>query len=175
MGESGSDPQEDIPMLNKLRNRIENGEQGFTLIELLVVILIIGILAAIAIPSFLNQRVKGQDACAKSMARTMQTAMETYYTDNNAYTSATPGALSAIENQIPTTGAGACGSATAVQTGNQASGTACSGNAPGASNYCVIVTSVSANTFSIYRSAAGVIARTCTTASSGGCPSTGLW
>ena len=52
---------------------------GFTLIELLVVILIIGILAAIAIPSFLNQRQKGQDACAKSMARTMQTSMETYF------------------------------------------------------------------------------------------------
>ena len=69
-------------MLAKLRRRAEE-EQGFTLIELLVVILIIGILAAIAIPAFLNQRAKAYDAAAKSQVRTAQTAMETYATDNN--------------------------------------------------------------------------------------------
>ena len=72
-------------MLNKLRERAQN-EKGFTLIELLVVILIIGILAAIALPAFLNQREKAQDSEAKSGARTAQTAMETYYTDKQAYT-----------------------------------------------------------------------------------------
>ena len=58
-------------------------EKGFTLIELLVVILIIGILAAIAIPSFLNQKGKANDASAKELARTAQTTMETYATDHN--------------------------------------------------------------------------------------------
>lgn len=70
--------------------------------ELLVVLLIIGILAAIAIPSFIAQRSKAQDASTKSMARTAATAIETYATDHNSdYTGADGTALHGIEPAIP--------------------------------------------------------------------------
>jgi type IV pilus assembly protein PilA len=75
-------------MLARIRKAMDEREGGFTLIELLVVIIIIGILAAIAIPVFLNQRKKGYDAQAKSDLRNMATAEETYLTDNpTTYTS----------------------------------------------------------------------------------------
>src|SRR5437588_6705732 len=90
-------------MLSKLRRRAEE-EKGFTLIELLVVILIIGILAAIAIPTFLNQRGKAYDATAKSQVRTMQTAMETYSTDHDGAYTATLANLQAIEPTLTDTG-----------------------------------------------------------------------
>jgi type IV pilus assembly protein PilA len=73
-------------MLSRIRKHIDEREEGFTLIELLVVMIIIGILAAIAIPVFLNQRNSGYDAGAKSDAKNASTAEETYFTDNNVYT-----------------------------------------------------------------------------------------
>src|SRR4051812_35866182 len=78
-------------------------ERGFTMVELLVVMLIVGILAAVAIPMFLNQKAKGEDANAKSAARQTQTAMETFYNDSGNY-NATVADLQRIEGSVPNAG-----------------------------------------------------------------------
>jgi type IV pilus assembly protein PilA len=76
-------------MLTRFARPREDDDSGFTLIELLVVIIIIGILAAIAIPVFLNQRKKAVDASIKSDLRTAATALETYFTDHQSYNAVT--------------------------------------------------------------------------------------
>jgi type IV pilus assembly protein PilA len=77
-------------VIARIQKSIKENEEGFTLIELLVVIIIIGILAAIAIPVFLNQRKKAVDASIKSDLRTVANEMETYYVDNQSYSAVTP-------------------------------------------------------------------------------------
>ena len=148
-------------MLLKLRERMAS-EQGFTLIELLVVMLIIGILAAIAIPTFFNQKSKAQDADAKSMAHTAQTAIETYSVDHNGtYAGADGAALTAIEGTVNSTDA--------TKPEVSVVGT------PNATDYQLHVTSPkTGNSFDIARTG-GTFAFTCATGGQGGCPTGGVW
>ena len=145
-------------MLYRLRQRSKD-EGGFTLIELLVVILIIGILAAIAIPSFLNQKSKATDASAKTQVGTMQTAIETYATDNNGtYVGATLLKLQEIEPTLKDKS-----TAVALETaGLSPTGYTIESEAVGSKDKFKLV------------NAAGGATRTCLPIKTGGCP-TGNW
>src|SRR2546421_8025498 len=147
-------------MLRKLRERAQD-EKGFTLIELLVVILIIGILAAIAIPSFLNQRQKGTDAEAKTQVTTASQAMETCATDNNgAYTTCNKTALTTIEPTLNDTGTRL---------------TVTPGTPSGGYTVAVDTNDVRGQTYTITKTSGGTTTRTCVAAQGGGCKSGGTW
>lgn len=135
-------------------------ESGFTLIELLVVMLILGILAAIAIPSFFNQKDKATDAEAKAMARTAQTAMETWGVDHGGVYNTEPLADGEDLNEIePTIDAERL---TVAEHGEK--------------SYKVTADSdIEGQTFSIKRNADGTTTFSCTVEGEGGCPTGGGW
>ena len=95
-------------MIARIHKAMAKKEQGFTLIELLVVVIIIGILAAIAIPVFLNQRKSAVDAGVKSDLRTVANEIETYYVNNQKYPATADVTTSAAAtNKKVTVGTGA--------------------------------------------------------------------
>jgi type IV pilus assembly protein PilA len=139
-------------------------DRGFTLIEMLVVILIIGILAAIAIPAFLNQRSKAYDALAKEMARTGMEAAETYSTDHNSeYKNMSVEALHEYEPEIQTAAGHNNAYLSVAEEKEGGKGYAVTAVAPGPGG----------DTFTITRKQNGEILRTCKaeTSNKGGCES----
>jgi prepilin-type N-terminal cleavage/methylation domain-containing protein len=131
-------------------------ESGFTLVELLIVMLIIGILAAIAIPSFFSQKDKAEDAKAKTVVRSAQGAIEVYATDHHGtYVGATPAGLATIEGTL--------------------TGTNIVVSGLGARTYVVQAQSRTSTIFTIERTLPGAAVLSCDRPGEGGCPVGGLW
>jgi len=136
-----------------------NDESGFTLVELLIVMLVLGLLAAIAIPAFLSQRDKARDAEAKAAVRTAQTASEVIAVENDgAYDGANGVTVANIRVIEPTL--------------NDAN---LSVPAVAADTFTVRVTSGTGNRFEVARAADGSTTFSCMTAGGGGCPADGFW
>ncbi len=121
-------------MLARIRKSTEEKDEGFTLIELLVVIIIIGILAAIAIPTFLNQKQKARDASAKADVATIGKEIVSYYVDNSGTLTASGGSATATGTWALLSGATTVASG-ALSSGNVVTG----GTITSADVFCVSI------------------------------------
>ena len=151
-------------MLRNLRERTKT-EEGFTLVELLVVILVIGALAALALPAFLGTQKKGEDADSKSNARNLVSALEACHASTGDYRKCdtlpeleAAGSRPGIELTDPVTKKSGAASVTAD-----------------VEAYTIVSYSQTANTFVIQRASDGTSTRTCTTGGQGGCQTGAVW
>ena len=133
-------------MLARIRKAQENNEGGFTLIELLVVMIIIGILAAIAIPAFLNQKNKAKATSAKADVSTIGKEIAAYFVDNP-----TPSAAITVTTVSPNWSF----NATPAITGRLSSGNKAAGSVTSESNWCVAVWNTEVDTTDPAAGAAG--------------------